>query len=357
MVRRGAQAGGRLVGIDWPAITQGQAHASKQGLWTPHRTGCAGDWSRPWHRPSHRRGPPRARNRIVLGDIDDVSEASDLIGATGHPAVPVTPDVSDPSSIEAAHDRVTDPRGASPRSRGAGTGLCRGLAGPCLRETLAKARAISPEVCPPDFGFQAPGAGAVDGVVSAFVGSALSNPEDEVANTARQNVRFGAAHLTGSATSIGARNGGSARGYQELPAPLAILAIAEQAAARPVCLCIASPGVIARTCREEARQGPPGGGFEQCYDQCTPEVSPQPWRLPSVRGFRQACQRVPSCSRPASCSLVQYGAFRNGTSAPGLCNRESVSLCPVARQAFLSSTRPTRRAAPGPKGYSEEGIR
>jgi hypothetical protein len=39
-------------------------------------------------------------------------------------------------------------------------------------------------------------------------GSALSNPEDEVADTARQNVRFGAAHLTGSATSIGARNGG-----------------------------------------------------------------------------------------------------------------------------------------------------
>ena len=33
-----------------------------------------------------------------------MSEASDLIGATGHPAVPVTPDVSDPSSIEAAHD-------------------------------------------------------------------------------------------------------------------------------------------------------------------------------------------------------------------------------------------------------------
>jgi len=42
-------------------------------------------------------------------------------------------------------------------------------------------------------------------------GSALSNPEDEVADTARQNVRFGAAHLTGSATSIGARNGVSAR--------------------------------------------------------------------------------------------------------------------------------------------------
>jgi len=40
-------------------------------------------------------------------------------------------------------------------------------------------------------------------------GSALSNPEDEVADTARQNVRSGTAHLTGSATSIGARNGGT----------------------------------------------------------------------------------------------------------------------------------------------------
>ena len=46
--------------------------------------------------------------RIVLGDIGDVSETSDLIGATGHPAVPVTPDVSDRSAIEAARDRVTD---------------------------------------------------------------------------------------------------------------------------------------------------------------------------------------------------------------------------------------------------------
>jgi NAD(P)-dependent dehydrogenase (short-subunit alcohol dehydrogenase family) len=46
--------------------------------------------------------------RIVLGDIGDVSETSDLIGATGHPAVPVTPDVSDRSSTQAARDRVTD---------------------------------------------------------------------------------------------------------------------------------------------------------------------------------------------------------------------------------------------------------
>ena len=51
------------------------------------------------------------RTRIALGDIDEISEASDLIGAPGHPAVPVTPDVSDPSSIQAAHDRVTDPLG------------------------------------------------------------------------------------------------------------------------------------------------------------------------------------------------------------------------------------------------------
>jgi NAD(P)-dependent dehydrogenase (short-subunit alcohol dehydrogenase family) len=49
--------------------------------------------------------------RIVLGEIDDMSETSDLIGATGHRPVPVTPDVSDPPSTEAAHDRVTDALG------------------------------------------------------------------------------------------------------------------------------------------------------------------------------------------------------------------------------------------------------
>src|SRR4029077_10922316 len=61
--------------------------------------------------------------RIALGDIDDVGEASDLIGATGRPAVPVTPDVSDPPSTEAARDRATDALGvpASPRSRGSTT--------------------------------------------------------------------------------------------------------------------------------------------------------------------------------------------------------------------------------------------
>jgi catechol 2,3-dioxygenase-like lactoylglutathione lyase family enzyme len=40
-----------------------------------------------------------------------VSETSDLIGATGHRAVPVTPDISDRSSTEAARDRVTDAPG------------------------------------------------------------------------------------------------------------------------------------------------------------------------------------------------------------------------------------------------------
>jgi hypothetical protein len=51
-------------------------------------------------------------------------------------------------------------------------------------------------------------------------GSALSNPADEVADTARQNVRFGAAHLTSSATSIGARNGGSGASGHGLPSTL-----------------------------------------------------------------------------------------------------------------------------------------
>jgi hypothetical protein len=54
--------------------------------------------------------------------------------------------------------------------------------------------------------------------------------------------QFGAtagSHLDGQVAS---HIGGSARAYQEFPAPLAIPATAEQAAARPVCLCIVSAG-------------------------------------------------------------------------------------------------------------------
>jgi 3-oxoacyl-[acyl-carrier protein] reductase len=55
--------------------------------------------------------------RIVL---DDMSEASDLIGATAHPAAPVTPYVSDPSSIE------DQPAGFCLQAPGAGAvdGIC-----------------------------------------------------------------------------------------------------------------------------------------------------------------------------------------------------------------------------------------
>ncbi len=49
--------------------------------------------------------------RVVLGDRGDASKTSALIGDTGHKAVPVTLDVSDPSSIEAARDRVAEELG------------------------------------------------------------------------------------------------------------------------------------------------------------------------------------------------------------------------------------------------------
>jgi NAD(P)-dependent dehydrogenase (short-subunit alcohol dehydrogenase family) len=111
MVRRGAQAGGRLVGTDRPALTQGPATCRQQGLWIPRRTGCAGDRTRRGIGQAIAAGLAERGTRIVLGDIDYVSEASDLIGATGHPAVPVTPDVSDRPSTEAARDRVTDALG------------------------------------------------------------------------------------------------------------------------------------------------------------------------------------------------------------------------------------------------------
>jgi NAD(P)-dependent dehydrogenase (short-subunit alcohol dehydrogenase family) len=50
--------------------------------------------------------------RVVLGDRGDASETIALIADTGHKAVPVTLDVSDPSSIEAARERVAEEVGA-----------------------------------------------------------------------------------------------------------------------------------------------------------------------------------------------------------------------------------------------------
>ena len=49
--------------------------------------------------------------RVVLGDRGDAAETIALIADTGHEAVPVRLDVSDPSSIEAARDRVADQLG------------------------------------------------------------------------------------------------------------------------------------------------------------------------------------------------------------------------------------------------------
>jgi len=49
--------------------------------------------------------------RVVLGDRGDASETIALIADRGHEAVPVTLDVSDPSSIEAARDRVAEELG------------------------------------------------------------------------------------------------------------------------------------------------------------------------------------------------------------------------------------------------------
>ena len=46
--------------------------------------------------------------RVVLADRGDASETIALIAGTGHEAVPVTLDVSDPASIEAAADRVAE---------------------------------------------------------------------------------------------------------------------------------------------------------------------------------------------------------------------------------------------------------
>ena len=51
-------------------------------------------------------------------------------------------------------------------------------------------------------------------------------------HAAAQNFQFGLPQTDGQGTKIGAPIGGSARGYQGLPAPLAIPATATQTAAR-----------------------------------------------------------------------------------------------------------------------------
>jgi 2-deoxy-D-gluconate 3-dehydrogenase len=50
---------------------------------------------------------------VVLGDIDDLTETTELIADTGHTIVPTTLDISDPSAIEAACDRSLMSWGAS----------------------------------------------------------------------------------------------------------------------------------------------------------------------------------------------------------------------------------------------------
>jgi pimeloyl-ACP methyl ester carboxylesterase len=50
------------------------------------------------------------------------------------------------------------------------------------------------------------------------------------------------------------QNGGSARGYQELPAPVDDPTMAGQAAVRPYVYALPALGAIARTCRDEARR-------------------------------------------------------------------------------------------------------
>src|ERR1700733_4894022 len=49
--------------------------------------------------------------RVVLGDRSDASQTIALIAGTGHEAVPVRLDISDPSSIQAARDRVAEKLG------------------------------------------------------------------------------------------------------------------------------------------------------------------------------------------------------------------------------------------------------
>jgi hypothetical protein len=84
---------------------------------------------------------------------------------------------------------------------------------------------------------------AVEQCRSSMVGSPghqLADPDHQ--QWSQHNAQICAAGAERGIDAATAPNGGSARAYQEFPAPLAIPATAEQAAARPVCLCIVSAG-------------------------------------------------------------------------------------------------------------------
>jgi hypothetical protein len=100
----------------------------------------------------------------------------------------------------------------------------------------------------------------------------ISKPDKDALNSASPGVRTHTdPHFGRGATGNGsdqdvAHSGGLARGYQDLPAPLAVSATAERTAARPVCLCIASA-------RRDRPHMPPsyrrsrrlGGRFHRCH--------------------------------------------------------------------------------------------
>jgi NAD(P)-dependent dehydrogenase (short-subunit alcohol dehydrogenase family) len=82
-----------------PATTTGQSHAGRIAVVTGAARGIG---------QAIAVGLARQGATVVIGDVGDLTETSELIAKAGHPAMAARLDISDPAVIDGVRERVAD---------------------------------------------------------------------------------------------------------------------------------------------------------------------------------------------------------------------------------------------------------